>query len=230
MPDGKTLLAAISVQAGDFTKAVASAKGSVVIPYSSVLIYSSTDNGLTWQVLSSVVQGSEFGGRFTYAGLLLLPSGELHAYGLHIAITGAPQEVAGITNAICLFVSKDGGKTWSEPKPIVGKGGACWKNPGDKGNLYRSPWAMQLDDGRIVVLFGRRRMPMGIGGVVSADGGKTWSEEFVVRDDGVSSDLGYIVGSQLKDGRIFAAYYYTRPDGNKFDGTRYIAGTTFKLR
>ena len=222
MLDGKTLLAAMSVQSVDEAgKALPSVKGGVVI-------YASTDHGLTWKIRSSVTEDSKFGGRFTYAGLLLRPDGELHAYYLHI--TPETQAVAGVTNAVCLSVSKDGGKTWSEPKPIVGKGNAIWKNPGDKGNLYRSPWAMQLDDGRIVVLFGRRRLPMGIGGVVSADGGKTWSEEFVLRDDGLVFDLGYVVGSQLKDGRIFAAYYFTRRDGNKFDGTRYLAGTTLKLR
>jgi hypothetical protein len=71
---------------------------------------------------------------------------------------------------------------------------------------------------------------MGIGGVVSEDAGETWSHEFVVRDDAVTGDLGYPVGCQLEDGRIFTAYYYTLPDGNGFGGTRHIASSTFVIK
>ena len=72
---------------------------------------------------------------------------------------------------------------------------------------------------------------MGIGGTVSADGGKTWSHEFTLRDDGPIWDLGYPVGCELEDGRVFIAYYYTKPDGNKFGGKnwRYIASTSFRV-
>jgi hypothetical protein len=167
-------------------------------------------------------------GFFTYAGLLVMPGGKLHCYCLHIARDD--QEVDGMNNAISMVVSGDGGETWSEPTPIVGQGGDCWRNPSGEGNIYRSPWPMRLRDGRILVLFARRRLPMGIGGVVSEDGGETWSREFVLRDDASCWDLGYPVGCQLEDGRIFAAYYYTLPDGNAFGGTRRIAGSTFRLK
>ena len=68
-----------------------------------------------------------------------------------------------------------------------------------------------------------------MGSIISDDNGKTWSEEFIIRDDASSSDIGYPVGCQLDDGRIFVAYYYTRADGNRFGGTRYIACTTFQI-
>ena len=57
----------------------------------------------------------------------------------------------------------------------------------------------------------------------------TWSEEFVLRDDGSCDDLGYNVATQLPDGRIFTAYYFTQEDGNAFGGSRHIAGTFFRL-
>ncbi len=95
---------------------------------------------------------------------------------------------------------------------------------------YRAPWPILLDNGRILVLFNRRRTPIGIGGVISSDHGKTWSHEFALRDDGTNGDSGYPVGCQFEDGRIFVAYYDTRPDGNKFGGTRYIAGSLFRIR
>ncbi len=207
MPDGKTLLAAMSIaQPG------------------GPAIYASTDNGIMWNFLSRVAVDR----RFTYAGLLLSPNGDLQCYFLHIA--RSDQIVDGLKNAICMSVSKDSGETWSAPVPIVGTGGGCWKDPRGGGVIYRSPWPMQLKDGRILVVFARRRLPMGIGGVLSSDGGVTWSEEFVIRDDASHGDLGYPVGCELDDGRIFIAYYYTLPDGNNFGGTRFIAGSHFRIR
>lgn len=106
--------------------------------------------------------------------------------------------------------------------------------------MYRSPWPVLLKDGQILVLFARRRMPTGIGGIVSSDGGKTWSEEFIIRDDGKRwneakhdegdwGDLGYPVGCQLCDGKIFTAYYFNKDDGHPQGGTRYIAASTFRI-
>jgi hypothetical protein len=89
---------------------------------------------------------------------------------------------------------------------------------------------MQLRDGRILVLFARRKAPFGIGGVVSEDEGQTWSQEFVLRDDANGTDLGYPVATELEDGRIFTAYYFTLDDGNKFGGSRFIGGSFFRLK
>jgi len=212
MPDGKTLLAVMGL---------AEPGGPA--------IYASDDHGLSWRFTSRVGWDRSGQGTFTYAGLLRMPDGELHCYALHIAHGGSA--VDGLKNAICLFRSADGGKTWTEPVPIVGQGRKGWKNPAPTGHVhYRSPWPILLRDGRILILFARRWMPMGIGGVVSRDAGRTWSEELVVRDDGVGPDLGYPVGCQLDDGRIFIAYYNTMPDGNGFGGTRYIAGSRFRIR
>ena len=88
---------------------------------------------------------------------------------------------------------------------------------------------MRLRDGRIVVLFGRRKPPFGMGLTVSEDDGATWSAEAILRDDASGSDLSYPVATQLDDGRIFTAYYYMEADGNHFDGTRHIAASFFRL-
>jgi len=218
MPDGRTLLAAMTIDKPG-----------------GPAIYRSCDHGLTWEFLARVAVDHTGEGRFTYAALLLMPGGQLQCFMLHIhhdhrSPSSRDEAVDGVRNAICRSVSDDGGLTWGEPTAIVGKGGACWRSPGERGRVYRSPWPMLLDDGRILVVFARRRMPMGIGGVVSSDGGNTWSHEFVIRDDADCEDLGYPVGCQLQDGRIFIAYYYTLPDGNAFGGTRFIAGSTFLIR
>ena len=51
-----------------------------------------------------------------------------------------------------------------------GRRGARRRWPG-AGVHYRSPWPMRLRDGRVVVLFGRRKPPTGIGLIVSEDEG-----------------------------------------------------------
>ena len=214
MPDGKTLLSAMS-------SVLSATRGG------GVLIYASTDHGITWEHLSDATPEAE-SGRFTYAGLLLLPNGELQLYTLHI---GSGSEVRGIKDAICTAGSMDGGRTWGPVRPIVrSEGQAAWGHSSDGGKCYRSPWPMLLNDGRIMVVFARRRIPTGIGGTVSRDGGKSWSEEFVIRNDGVGADLGYPIGSQLANGLVVVSYYYTADDGNGFGGTRYIAQSSFRIK
>ncbi|NLE39897.1 MAG: exo-alpha-sialidase, partial [Pirellulaceae bacterium] len=115
MPDRKTLLAAMSITATG----------------AGVAIFASTDNGLTWRYRADAVKDISQMGRFTYAGLLLLPDGRLQCYALHISPID-PWKVDGAKDAICVCNSTDGGRTWSDPAPIVGKGGDCWKKLGDK--------------------------------------------------------------------------------------------------
>ncbi|MBI4580513.1 MAG: exo-alpha-sialidase [Planctomycetes bacterium] len=216
MPDGKTLLAAF--QMADEPGPLREAEPAVFV---------STDNGATWRLFSRPVVDRSGQGSFHYPTLFVRPDGELQCYALHIA--KKDEVVAGMRNAIVLVKSRDGGRTWSEPVPIVGKGGDCWKNPHGEGVIYRSPYPIALRDGRILLVFARRRMPGGIGGIVSRDNGQTWSEEFVLRDDGEWWDLGYPVGCQLRDGRILVIYYFPVQDGNGQGGTRSIAGTFFRL-
>ena len=195
----------------------------------SVAVYGSDDSGLTWGYMGEVAGDPTGVGRPTYAGLILLPSGRLQCYMLN---TG------GMRNAIQMAHSDDGGYSWSQPKPIVAWGQSpwaslsrqyAWSGTRQHGVHYRSPWPLQLRDGRIVVIFGRRQVPFGMGLIVSEDDGATWSTEAVIRADASDWDLGYPVATQLDDGRIFTAYYFMEDDGNNFGGTRHIAGSSFRL-
>jgi len=230
MPDGKTLLASF---------AMAGLTGDGKETEGEPAVFSSTDQGISWQFRSRPIVDLSRQGQFIYATLLLLPSGELQCYMVHLSAKGY-YPVEGLRNALAVVSSHDHGKTWSQPTVISGKGADAWKNPGQEGHMYRSPWPVLLKDGRILVLFARRRMPTGIGGIVSSDGGKTWSEEFIIRDDGKRwneakheqgdwGDLGYPVGCQLSDGTIFTAYYFNKDDGHPQGGTRYIAASTFRI-
>ena len=208
---------------GSFLGAMSGGGGSVP---GQVLLYGSDDDGLTWEYLAEIARDPTGGGRPTYAGLLLLPNGRLLGFMLHIG---------GYGHFIGVNHSADGGYSWSELTPIVRWGQSPWRSGRrpkqySPGVFYRSPWPMLLGDGRILVLFARRKPPFGIGGIVSEDEGKTWSREFVLRDDANCRDLGYPVATELDDGRIFTAYYYNLDDGNKFGGTRFIAGSFFRVK
>jgi hypothetical protein len=100
-------------------------------------------------------------------------------------------------------VSKDGGKTWDEPRRTP-----MWGYP---ANL------LVLRDGSLLCTYGYRRAPMGIRACLSRDNGRTWdiAHEFVLRADGQGNggDLGYPITQQLADGQLVTVYYFTTGDG-----------------
>ena len=192
-------------------------------------LYGSDDNGLSWTYLAEVANDPTLRGRPGYANLVLLPSGRLQCYF---------NQIGGIRHALAMNYSDDGGYSWSEPQPLVTWGRSpwasltrdhAWSGALRKGVRYRSPWPVRLRDGRIVVIFGRRHPPFGMGLIVSENDGTTWSAEAVIRADASDADLGYAVATELDDGRIFTAYYYMQDDGNNFGGSRHIAGSVFRL-
>ena len=58
---------------------------------------------------------------------------------------------------------------------------------------------------------------------LSADRGRTWSPAIVLRDDGGSTDVGYVRSVVRPDGKVVAVYYYT----DQTSPTRHIAATIF---
>jgi len=194
-----------------------------------IWLYGSDDQGLTWECLAHVCSDPTGLGRPTYAGLLRLPSGRLQCYSLNIG---------GWRDAIQMCYSDDGGYSWSLPQPIVRWGQSPWvaRRTPDAwatgpafGKHYRSPWPMRLADGRLLVIFARRKPPFGIGVIASEDDGASWSPEQILRDDASTPDIGYSVAVETPPNHIFTAYYYTLADGNRFGGTRFIAGTHFRV-
>src|SRR5207249_9245860 len=109
MPDGKTLMTDMTIMRMRDRKTQAA--GMTGGP----ALFSSKNNGITWEYLNSIAEDKSGQGRFTYSGLLLIPEAELQCYYLHIA--NSQEQVDGIKNAICMSVSKDAGKTWSDPVP-----------------------------------------------------------------------------------------------------------------
>ena len=104
--------------------------------------------------------------------------------------------------------SKDGGNSWTDLEETP-----MWGHPAS---------VITLKDGRMLCSYGYRREPYGIRACLSEDGGKTWdiANEFVLRDDGGSRDLGYPCTVQLEDSSLLTVYYI-----HGEDGIRHIAGT-----
>ena len=117
-------------------------------------------------------------------------------------------------NWIDLYQSEDEGTSWTYlSRPV--------ENAGNGGN---PPAMLLLEDGRVCITYGYRDAPFGIRAVLSDDGGTTWSEDIVLRDDGGNHDVGYTRSVQRADGQVVTVYYYD----DHPDSERYIAATIWK--
>jgi len=99
------------------------------------------------------------------------------------------------------FASGDNGATWSHLSRV-----------GDTGESNGNPPALvAMADGRLCCVYGNRTEQC-ILARFSADGGATWSEPAVVRDDFSSvngaPDLGYPRLYQRPDGKLVAVYFW----------------------
>jgi hypothetical protein len=104
------------------------------------------------------------------------------------------------------YVSNDNGVTWSFLSR-VGETGCENGNP---------PALARLSDTRLCCVYGNRT-DMRIYMKYSEDEGATWGDQITLRDDWADcaddrQDLGYPRLTQLANGRIIAAYYWSTPD------------------
>jgi hypothetical protein len=97
--------------------------------------------------------------------------------------------------------SEDGGKTWAKARPT--------------GVHGSPPHLLRHSSGKVICVYGCRRPPYGQRAMISADGGKTWETDWILRDDGPDSDLGYPASVEMPDGSIFTIYYQKYKAGEK---------------
>lgn len=163
-----------------------------------------TDGGMTWSLLSHI--GPE------PANFSIMPSTvQLDPESFLTTLRVKQDEERSCIEA---WISRDRGVTWSwlgTPVPAAG---------GQSGN---PPDLIRLRDGRLCLVYGYRSVPRGIRARISADEGRSWGEELVLRDDAVSHDLGYSRSFEREDGMIVSVYYYN--DG--IHNERFIAATTW---
>jgi hypothetical protein len=111
------------------------------------------------------------------------------------------------------FGSSDNGRTWSFLSRI-GETGMHNGNP---------PGLAVLGDGRLACAYGNRTVRQMLVRF-STDGGATWGEEMVLRDQPNNHDIGYPVLRQNADGDLVAIYYFQTNERNQ----SYLEATIWK--
>lgn len=170
-------------------------------PLAATFVVRSTDKGRTWQkpVETARVAGHVFSE----------PSG-VEARSGKVLVMSRDE----VTGYIHQSESLDGGHTWLPARPLT-----LWGYP---------THAIRLMDGRLLLIYGRRKAPFGIRAAVSEDEGQSWDDEIILRDNMTDRNQGFNLGypSVLEHtpGKLFTAYY-----GEDTDGVTCIQGTYFSL-
>lgn len=165
-----------------------------------------TDGGKTWTQLSWIGLEPKPPGYAIMPAAVRLSPNELFTY---IRCRGLAADGKKRAFWIEPYRSLDDGKTWSLEKENT------IDNRGNPVSMIR------LADGRVAMTYGMRGIPYGIRARLSSDGGKTWTKDIVLRDDGANWDLGYPRTVQRADGKVVTVYYFN----DKNQKERYIAGT-----
>ena len=162
--------------------------GEIMLPlsdvpnYAAVFTVRSRDGGESWSAPELVAAGA--GHSFEEPAPLLLRDGR-------IVMLMRDNE----TRIMHAVHSNDAGRTWSPPQST-----GIEDYPADM---------VELADGRLVCVAGRRRPPFGITLYVSDDGGRTWNADapLAVRANLPNRDLGYPAAALRSDGSLYVAYY-----------------------
>ena len=172
------------------------------------VVWASWNGGASWGFLSEV----ELTPRLPVGILpypLLLPNGDM--------LMAVRRQYSGYNAYTQIYKSTDHGGTWNFFSRVND-----WGAP---ANLLLMP------DERIICVYGYRQEGYGIRARVSEDGGATWGEELVIRDDGGSWDLGYPRSVVRPDGNILTVYYMNLANDpiQQDGGVRYIASTLWRV-
>ena len=171
------------------------------------VVYASFDGALNWTMISTIMhERPEM--MVICPAPLMLPSGKIiTAFRCQTSTTSAWTEV---------YESDDGGLTWRFLSRVNDLGSPCHLD--------------QLDDGRIVAVYGYRIPPFGVRAKMSEDDGVTWGPELILRDDGGSWDLGYPRVAALKGNRVLTVYYFNEHEPHASgQSIRHIAATIFSI-
>lgn len=118
------------------------------------------------------------------------------------------------------YSSNDNGLTWTQ-----------LDNPADDTGVGNPPALVKMHDGRICLIYGYRAdepsiinktKTSDIRAKLSEDNGKTWSKDYILRNDGSGQDIGYPRVVQRPDGKIVAIYYFMDKETGP---ERYISAT-----
>ena len=190
----------------------------------------SDDNGDNWEYFSTLAYDPASIIDFEEPSLLRLQDGRL------VSFMRTHVNPSGDAKNMVFVVSEDDGFSWTPPK---------WTN------IWGFPAeTIALADGRYLMIYGYRRPPYGVRGVVSNDG-LSWDvkNEFVIREGGVPGGhqdatkggrrgridwkhpgafqhIGYPSVAQMPDGTIVASYHEWNEEERPL---QYVRCTRFRL-
>lgn len=174
-----------------------------------VISVKTVDGGKTWNFVSWIGPEPE--------GYSIMPA-SVRLSGRELLVAMRRKE--GRNSFIALYHSGDGGLSWDQ-----------LDNPVDDTGVGNPPAMIRLNDGRLCLIYGYRaeeeairnkRETSDIRAKLSDDNGRTWSKDYILRNDGSGRDLGYPRVVQRPDGKIVALYYFM---DKKSGPERYIAAT-----
>ena len=166
--------------------------------------FTSADDGTTWQSLGAVpLYRGTVAGHHHEPHVIELPGGELLGLIRFQNHGNDPRvEDLGLVHfSLMQTVSTDGGRTWTPAQPL---------------DFHGSPPHLLLhSSGAVVCVYGYRLAPYGQRAMISRDGGENWAYDYILRDDGHDSDLGYPASVELGDGSILTIYYQKAGSGEE---------------
>jgi hypothetical protein len=159
------------------------------------VIAAASDDGIAWRLLGEVpLYPNTTNGSYHEAHVAELADGKLIGM-IRIQNHGPDRlESSGVMHfSMMQTESIDGGLTWSTARPL---------------NFHGSPpHLIQHSSGVLILSYGYRLEPYGQRVAISHDGGLTWENDFILRDDGPDSDLGYPATVELTDHSLCTVYY-----------------------
>ena len=154
-------------------------------------VYVSKDNGKSWAYRSMIAVDTKQKIHFEEPALLHCNKEKIIAF----------MRTTNAGDHLYTSISEDQGKSWSKPscrKEIIG----------------HPTHPLKLADGRIFICYGYRHKPFGIRARLMDENAENFiSDEFIVRDDGICTDIGYPCAVQLDNLNILVVYYFTSEDG-----------------
>lgn len=151
------------------------------IPTPKMSVAESLDDGKTWTLIADVpVREGDAGHSYCEPHAVEAIDGSIVMQWRYHGV--------GIMQAM----SRDGGRTWSEPRPLF---------------YGFPPHLLRLKDGRLLSTYGHRRKPFGNQARISDDQGATWGGPLVISGDVEQVDLGYPSSVELADGLILTTWY-----------------------
>lgn len=160
----------------------------------------SDDQGITWNYSSPVAVDDTV--TFNEASIYETPKGDLVAF----------LRTANYDDQAVIARSTDGGKSFLP-----------WESMGFRGHPLQ---ALRLPDERVLLVYGYRHKPYGIRARILNPECTDFATapEFVIRDDGGSTDIGYPWAVMMDGQHVLVTYYF-----NIDEGTRHIAGSILQL-